>query len=200
MEYMAYSYMYMANEETPVNVELSLPNLNFNWQKSLKSSAWLTLVGVSIFVASMSQVQQASAEYVRTNGSCLNIRRGRSTGYSSIGCVRNGTYIGTTGNVRNGYAQITSGRYRGNYVAERWISGQRYSSNHSRRVSRSYRVVVRPGSRGESVRVVQRALGMRADGVYGPETTRQVRNFQRRNNLLADGIVGPATRGALGIS
>ncbi|TAE57119.1 MAG: peptidoglycan-binding protein [Nostocales cyanobacterium] len=198
MEYMAYSYMYMANEEPPVSVDLNLPNFDFNWQKLLKSSAWLALVGVTIFVASVSQVQQASAEYVRTNGSCLNVRRGRSTGHSSIVCLRNGTYIGRTGNVRNGYAQITSGRYQGYYVSERWIGGQGYSSNPNR--PRTYRVVVGPGSRGERVRDVQRALGVRVDGVYGPETTRQVRDFQRRNNLLADGVVGPATRGALGIS
>ncbi|NET01156.1 MAG: peptidoglycan-binding protein [Sphaerospermopsis sp. SIO1G2] len=203
MEYMAYSYMYMANEETPVDVDLNLPNFDFQWQKLLKSSAWLALVGVSVFVTSFSQAQQASAEYVRTNGNCLNVRRGRSTRHSVVACVRNGAYIGRTGNVRYGFAQITSGRYRGHYVAERWISGQRYSSSHRRsrrrRSSRHYRVVIGPGSRGERVRSIQRALGIRVDGVYGPQTTRRVRNFQRRNNLFVDGIVGPATRRALGI-
>jgi peptidoglycan hydrolase-like protein with peptidoglycan-binding domain len=199
MEYMAYSYMYMANEETPVNVELNLPNLQFKWQKILKSSAWLTLVGVSIFATSFAQMQQASAEYVRTNGSCLNVRAGRSTSSRVVACIPNGRYIGNTGNVRYGFAQITSGSYRGYYVAERWISSSRYSSR--RHVSsRRYHVVLRPGSRGARVRSVQRALGIRVDGIYGPQTTRQVRNFQRRNNLRVDGIVGPATRRALGIS
>ncbi|MEA5577817.1 peptidoglycan-binding domain-containing protein [Anabaena sp. UHCC 0451] len=197
---MAYSYMYMANEETPVNVELNLPKLQFNWQKLLKSSAWLTLAGVTVLLAAASQIQQASAEYVRTNGSCLYIRRGPSSGNSSVACVPNGTNIGNTGNVRNGYAQITSGRYQGNYVAERWISMNRGTSPRSHGSGVGGRVFLRPGARGERVRIVQRALGIRVDGVYGPETTRQVRNFQRRNNLLVDGVVGPATRGALGIS
>jgi peptidoglycan hydrolase-like protein with peptidoglycan-binding domain len=200
MEYMAYSYMYMANEETPVNVELNLPNLQFNWQKLLKSSAWLALAGVSVLVASVAQVQQASADYVRTNGNCLYIRKGPGSDYSSVTCVPNGTNIGNTGNVRNGYAQITSGRYQGNYVAERWLGMKPGTSPGRPGPGVGGRIFLRPGARGERVRVVQRALGIRVDGVYGPETTRQVRNFQRRNNLLVDGIVGPATRGALGIS
>ncbi|MBD2294968.1 peptidoglycan-binding protein [Anabaena sphaerica FACHB-251] len=200
MEYMAYSYMYMANEETPVNVELNLPKLQFNWQKLLKSSAWLTLAGVTVLLAAASQMQQASAEYVRTNGNCLYIRRGPSAGNSSVACVPNGTNIGSTGNVTNGFAQITSGRYQGYYVAERWL-GMNPGTSHGRPgTGVGGRVLLRQGARGERVRVVQRALGIRVDGVYGPNTAYQVRNFQRRNGLLVDGVVGPSTRRALGIS
>ncbi|WP_413171943.1 peptidoglycan-binding domain-containing protein [Anabaena azotica] len=200
MEYMAYSYMYMANEETPVNVDLNLPKLQFNWKKLLKSSAWLALAGITVLVASVSQVKEASADYVRTNGNCLYIRRGPSSGNSAVACVPNGTNIGETGNVRNGFAQITSGRYQGYYVAERWI-GMNPGTSHGRPgPGVGGRVLLRQGARGERVRVVQRALGIRVDGVYGPNTAYQVRNFQRRNGLLVDGIVGPATRRALGIS
>ncbi|WP_392407899.1 peptidoglycan-binding protein [Chlorogloeopsis fritschii] len=46
---------------------------------------------------------------------------------------------------------------------------------------------------------VQRALGVRATGYYGPVTANAVRNYQARNGLLVDGIVGPQTRRALGI-
>jgi peptidoglycan hydrolase-like protein with peptidoglycan-binding domain len=200
MEYMAYSYMYMANEETPVNVELNLPKLQFKWQKLLKSSAWLALVGVSVFVASLAPLQQAFAEYVRTNGSCLLVRRGPSSNNSVVTCVPNGTYIGNTGNVTNGYAEITSGRYRGNYVAERWLGTTPGKYRPRPGYGVGGRVLLRPGARGERVRVVQRALGVRVDGVYGPNTTQAVRNFQSRNGLLVDGIVGSATRRALGIS
>ena len=34
---------------------------------------------------------------------------------------------------------------------------------------------------------------LRIDGIYGPKTTRAVREFQRRSGLAADGIVGEAT-------
>ena len=47
---------------------------------------------------------------------------------------------------------------------------------------------------------LQRALGVAADGVYGPETRAAVRAFQRRNGLTADGVVGPQTLGALGLA
>jgi peptidoglycan hydrolase-like protein with peptidoglycan-binding domain len=53
--------------------------------------------------------------------------------------------------------------------------------------------------RGSSVRLLQRRLGIAADGVFGPGTARAVRRLQRRNGLTADGIVGPATWRALGV-
>ena len=49
------------------------------------------------------------------------------------------------------------------------------------------------------VRGLQRALGISADGVFGPHTERAVKRFQRRHGLVADGVVGPVTRQALGL-
>jgi peptidoglycan hydrolase-like protein with peptidoglycan-binding domain len=67
------------------------------------------------------------------------------------------------------------------------------SSNRGR--SRTRKV----SSRGGGVRELQRALGVSADGVFGPGTQRAVKSFQRRHGLTADGVVGPQTRSALGI-
>jgi Transglycosylase-like domain/Putative peptidoglycan binding domain len=53
--------------------------------------------------------------------------------------------------------------------------------------------------RGVSVAALQRALGVTADGVYGPQTRRAVRRFQRAHGLTVDGIVGPQTLAALGL-
>ncbi|MFN7515462.1 MAG: peptidoglycan-binding protein [Dolichospermum sp.] len=203
MEYLAYSYMYIEDEETNGNLALNLPKLGqvLNWRQFFKSSAWLTLAGVSILLATVAQMQFASAEYVRTNGSCLNIRTGPSTNNSSIACVQNGSYIGDTGNVRNGFARISSGRYRGYYAAERWIGNTPgYSSRrHRSGYGVGGRVTVGYGTRGERVREIQRALGIRVDGVYGSRTINAVRHFQRRNGLRVDGVVGYQTRRALGI-
>jgi len=58
---------------------------------------------------------------------------------------------------------------------------------------------VRSGQ-GFSVKAVQSALGVSADGVFGPRTRRAVRSFQRRQGLVVDGVVGPNTLAALGLS
>ncbi len=56
---------------------------------------------------------------------------------------------------------------------------------------------LKKGSKGKWVRVLQRRLGVRADGIFGKGTKRAVKRFQRRHGLTADGIVGPATWAAL---
>jgi peptidoglycan hydrolase-like protein with peptidoglycan-binding domain len=47
--------------------------------------------------------------------------------------------------------------------------------------------------KGVAVAAVQRALGVPADGVYGPRTRRAVKRFQRAHGLTPDGVVGPRT-------
>jgi peptidoglycan hydrolase-like protein with peptidoglycan-binding domain len=54
--------------------------------------------------------------------------------------------------------------------------------------------------RGSGVAALQRALGIPADGIYGPQTRRAVRTFQRSHGLVVDGVAGPQTLGALGLS
>lgn len=53
---------------------------------------------------------------------------------------------------------------------------------------------------GASVASVQRALGIAADGIWGPETRAAVRSYQRAHGLAVDGIVGPQTLGSLGLA
>jgi hypothetical protein len=55
------------------------------------------------------------------------------------------------------------------------------------------------GASGSTVQALQRALGVPADGAYGPVTARAVRRFQRQRGLTVDGVAGPATMAALGL-
>jgi Transglycosylase-like domain/Putative peptidoglycan binding domain len=59
--------------------------------------------------------------------------------------------------------------------------------------------VLERGDRGPAVRALQSALGVGADGVFGPQTERAVKRFQRSKGLTVDGVVGPQTRAALGL-
>src|SRR5687768_9657261 len=47
------------------------------------------------------------------------------------------------------------------------------------------------GSHGDLVVHVQRALGIPADGIFGPQTDAAVRQYQSQAGLQVDGIVGP---------
>jgi hypothetical protein len=60
--------------------------------------------------------------------------------------------------------------------------------------------ILKRGSHGSLVMSLQQALGIPADGIFGPATKRAVKRFQRRSGLVVDGIAGPATLGALGIA
>ena len=53
--------------------------------------------------------------------------------------------------------------------------------------------VLRKGSRGEGVKIMQEALGIGADGIFGPGTERKLKEWQAANGLTADGVAGPAT-------
>lgn len=56
---------------------------------------------------------------------------------------------------------------------------------------------LRRGSRGPNVALVQRHLGIKDDGIFGPMTENSVRVYQRAHGLTPDGVVGPQTWGSL---
>jgi peptidoglycan hydrolase-like protein with peptidoglycan-binding domain len=53
--------------------------------------------------------------------------------------------------------------------------------------------VIFRGSRGPAVALWQAAIGVGADGIFGPTTDAATRNWQAAHNLSADGVVGPAS-------
>ena len=57
--------------------------------------------------------------------------------------------------------------------------------------------VLKKGMRGDGVKAMQEALGIGADGIFGPGTEKKLKEWQAANGLTADGIAGPATLGKL---
>ena len=57
--------------------------------------------------------------------------------------------------------------------------------------------VIKKGSKCESVKKLQKALGVTADGVFGANTEAAVKKFQFKAGLTPDGIVGEKTWAAL---
>lgn len=55
------------------------------------------------------------------------------------------------------------------------------------------------GDKGDVVRALQIALGISADGDFGPMTEQAVRAFQEEHGLTVDGKVGPQTGSMLGL-
>jgi hypothetical protein len=58
-------------------------------------------------------------------------------------------------------------------------------------------IFLQEGDSGQYVVLLQKALGISADGQYGPLTKAAVEAFQSANGLVVDGIVGPLTEAAL---
>ena len=50
---------------------------------------------------------------------------------------------------------------------------------------------IKLGSKGEDVKVLQKYLGINADGDFGPNTDKKVKEWQKSKGLTPDGIVGP---------
>ena len=53
--------------------------------------------------------------------------------------------------------------------------------------------VLRKGMKGDHVKMMQEALGIGADGIFGNGTEAKLKEWQAANGLVADGIAGPAT-------
>jgi cell wall-associated NlpC family hydrolase len=57
-----------------------------------------------------------------------------------------------------------------------------------------------PDLSSATIRAIQSKLGVDADGEWGPQTRKALRDYQRANGLEVDGVPGPATLGSMGIT
>lgn len=53
--------------------------------------------------------------------------------------------------------------------------------------------MIQNGSKGDDVKRIQNAVGVTADGDFGPKTEEAVKKWQKAHGMTADGIVGPKT-------
>lgn len=51
-------------------------------------------------------------------------------------------------------------------------------------------MLLKIGSKGDDVKLLQQKLGLTTDGVFGPGTEKKVKEWQSANGLASDGIVG----------
>jgi peptidoglycan hydrolase-like protein with peptidoglycan-binding domain len=52
-------------------------------------------------------------------------------------------------------------------------------------------LLLRVGTRGDTVKKLQASLGIDADGKFGPATEKAVKEFQSSHGLVVDGLAGP---------
>ena len=60
-------------------------------------------------------------------------------------------------------------------------------------------MILKIGSKGNEVALLQEFLELQADGIFGKGTQTAVKEFQTANGLVSDGIVGPATWDTMGL-
>ena len=61
-------------------------------------------------------------------------------------------------------------------------------------------MILKLGSKGENVKLLQRFLKLKDDGDFGPKTEAAVKKWQKANGLVSDGIVGPKTWDEMGLA
>lgn len=75
----------------------------------------------------------------------------------------------------------------------RFTKAKKILSAASFPIEENTQLVLKLGSRGDEVKKLQRALGLKDDGVFGLQTSATLMQWQRKNDLKADGIAGPVT-------
>ncbi|WP_341531781.1 peptidoglycan-binding domain-containing protein (plasmid) [Nostoc sp. UHCC 0302] len=201
MESLAYSYMYMAHEETTKKMESlpkikfnwkgifksfntvipnqqvsrntknHLPKFQFNWKNLLKSSVWLALAGVSVLVTAVSQIQIASAMNYVSTNGRCLNIRTGPSLNSQV--IRCAPYGSSLpGVVRGASSNGFATLADGTYAYSKWINASPPRVyRRSSRINVSSRIFLRNGSQGTSVSQLQKALG----------------------NVTVDGYYGPET-------
>lgn len=163
MEILAYSHLATAEESSTVESTFA----SVNW-KRFSSLGLMGLLSVATILSALNATANSATAHHKICGKDSGLAYGRSS-------------------YNRGYRP----RYRHAYYG-----GHRHHHGY----------YLHYGSRGHKVAKLQHKLGVmgyfnhpRATGYFGRKTKHAVKVFQRDVGLRADGIVGPRTREALGI-
>jgi uncharacterized protein YkwD len=126
---------------------------------------------------------------------------GENVGYGPDAATVHRAFMASAGHRRNlldrAYTEVGVGAVWAN--GRLWVAQVFRRPLHVATASSSSSRVLHYGSTGERVKKVQRRLGVRATGWYGPVTTAKVKAFQKRQGWRGNGRVGPGTWRALGL-
>ena len=136
MELLAFTYHYLAYEESIVNPDAYTLRRFSHWK--LPSSTWIGLVSTVMALTILSNAASAKTAYVATNGYRLNVRSGPGTQHAWVNVLADGQQIDLSDRTENGWAQLTNG----SWVASNFVR----SSQVAYVATGGYRVNKRSGS------------------------------------------------------
>jgi uncharacterized protein YkwD len=131
---------------------------------------------------------------------------GENVGYGPTVARVHGAFMASPGHKSNvldrDYTQVGVGAVWANgrvWIAQVFRKPLRAAAKSASAKRASSHRTLRYGSTGTAVKRVQRRLGVRPTGWFGPVTKSRVKAFQQRKGWRGSGIVGPGTWRALGL-
>jgi cell wall-associated NlpC family hydrolase len=181
-------------------------------KQGARSRLAMALVGVTLAVPATEAVTAGSAQAAPVTDSVL--KRGdsgarvaalqRALGITADGEFGNATHKAVRAFQRShglaidGVVGALTAAKLGLGSAKKASSSRSSSKARSRTASSS--AAADPDLSSATIRAIQAKVGVAADGEWGPQTRKAVRDYQRQNGLEVDGVPGPATLASMGIT
>ncbi len=129
--------------------------------------------------------------------------KGNNYDYDHIGIFieknKDGSYKTIEGNTLSDNYKKSKVAYRNRYGSDIClVIRPKYEVSKSVVKKYNLKEILKKGSKGKAVKKLQKALGIKADGIFGIQTYNEVMKFQKEHGLTVDGIVGKDTAHKLG--